>query len=62
MNEFVSLDKDIEGSPNRWRKFIDAEAPEKIKLPGEWKQKSPLQRLCIMRCLRPDRMVNLNKI
>lgn len=58
LNEFVSLDKDIEGSSNRWKKFVDAEAPEKMKLPGEWKQKSPIQRLCIMRCLRPDRMVN----
>lgn len=57
LNEFVSLDKDIEGSPNRWKKYIDDEAPEKTKLPGEWKQKSALQRLCIMRCLRPDRMV-----
>lgn len=55
--EFISLDKDIEGSPNRWKKFVDAEAPEKTKLPGEWKQKTALQRLCIMRCLRPDRMV-----
>lgn len=59
MNEFASLDKDIEGSPNRWRKFIDAEAPENAKFPGEWKQKSALQRLCIMRCIRPDRMVSL---
>jgi dynein heavy chain, axonemal len=38
---------------------VDAEAPEKIKLPGEWKQKTALQRLCIMRCLRPDRMVRI---
>lgn len=55
--EFATLDKDIEGSPNRWKKYVDAEAPEQTKLPGEWKQKSPLQRLCIIRCLRPDRMV-----
>lgn len=58
LSEFISLDKDIEGSPNRWKKFVDAEAPEKTKLPGEWKQKTALQRLCIMRCLRPDRMVS----
>ncbi len=58
MNDFMGLDKDIEGSPSRWKKFIEAEAPEKVKLPGEWKQRTPMQRLCIMRCLRPDRMVN----
>lgn len=57
MTEFFSLDKDIEGSPSRWKKFVDAEAPEKIKLPGEWKNKTALQKLCILRCLRPDRMV-----
>lgn len=25
-------------------------------MPGEWKNKNALQRLCIVRCLRPDRM------
>lgn len=58
LREFSSLDKDIEGSPNRWKKYVDDEAPEKTNLPGEWKQKSALQRLCIIRCLRPDRMVS----
>lgn len=57
LNEFSGLDKDIETSPNRWKKYIETDAPEKTKLPGEWKQKSALQRLCIIRCLRPDRMV-----
>ncbi|KAJ8945230.1 hypothetical protein NQ318_011210 [Aromia moschata] len=56
MDEFRSLDKDLEGSAKRWRKFVDSECPEKEKFPGEWKNKTTLQRLCIMRCLRPDRM------
>nr|CAH7754609.1 unnamed protein product [Callosobruchus chinensis] len=56
MDEFRSLDKDLEGSAKRWRKFVDSECPEKEKFPGEWKNKSSLQKLCIMRCLRPDRM------
>ncbi|KAJ8974477.1 hypothetical protein NQ317_016131 [Molorchus minor] len=56
MDEFKSLDKDLEGSAKRWRKFVDSECPEKEKFPGEWKNKTVLQRLCIMRCLRPDRM------
>ncbi|KAJ8925640.1 hypothetical protein NQ315_009485 [Exocentrus adspersus] len=56
LEDFKSLDKDLEGSAKRWRKFVDSECPEKEKLPGEWKNKSSLQRLCIMRCLRPDRM------
>ncbi|XP_023292211.2 dynein beta chain, ciliary [Lucilia cuprina] len=53
---FRGLDKDIEGSHKRWKKFIDSECPEKEKFPGEWKGKTAIQRLCIMRCIRPDRM------
>jgi len=56
MDEFRNLDKDIEGSFKRWKKFVESECPEKEKFPGEWKNKSALQRLCIMRALRPDRM------
>ncbi|KAL0819776.1 hypothetical protein ABMA28_007817 [Loxostege sticticalis] len=56
MDAFENLDKDIEGATKRWQKYTDGEAPERDKLPGEWKNKTPLQRLCIMRALRPDRM------
>ncbi|CAH8612156.1 unnamed protein product [Schistosoma mattheei] len=47
---------DIEGSAKRWKKLVEGEAPEKEKLPQEWKSKTPLQILCIFRALRPDRM------
>merc|ERR1719189_1425644 len=56
MEEFRNLDKDIEGSSKRWKKFLESEIPEKEKFPQEWKNKSDLQQLCMMRCLRPDRM------
>lgn len=56
LDEFKGLDKDLEGSAKRWRKFVDSECPEKEKFPGEWKNKNPLQHLCMMRALRPDRM------
>ncbi|XP_039284796.1 dynein beta chain, ciliary [Nilaparvata lugens] len=56
MDAFKSLDKDIEGSANRWKKFIEGESPEREKFPQEWKNKSALQRLCMMRSMRPDRM------
>ncbi|KAJ8713922.1 hypothetical protein PYW08_007542 [Mythimna loreyi] len=56
MDAFENLDKDIEGAVKRWQKYTEGEAPERDKLPGEWKNKSSLQRLCIMRALRPDRM------
>lgn len=53
---FKGIEKDIETSNKRWMKFADSENPENEKLPGEWKTKSAIQRLCIMRCIRPDRM------
>ncbi|XP_068770010.1 dynein axonemal heavy chain 9 [Struthio camelus] len=56
MEEFRNLDRDIEGSAKRWKKFVESECPEKEKFPQEWKNKSSLQRLCIMRAIRPDRM------
>ncbi|MGH0119442.1 UNVERIFIED_CONTAM: hypothetical protein FKN15_024185 [Acipenser sinensis] len=56
MDEFKNLNRDIEGSAKRWKKFVESEAPEKEKFPQEWKNKSSLQKLCMMRCLRPDRM------
>ena len=45
------------GSAKRWKKFVESEAPEKEKFPQEWKSKTSLQKLCIMRALRPDRML-----
>ncbi|XP_033023836.1 dynein heavy chain 11, axonemal-like [Lacerta agilis] len=56
MDEFRGLDKDIEGSPKRWKKVVESECPEKEKFPQEWKTKSSLQKLIMMRALRPDRM------
>uniref|UniRef100_A0A671R8K4 AAA+ ATPase domain-containing protein n=1 Tax=Sinocyclocheilus anshuiensis TaxID=1608454 RepID=A0A671R8K4_9TELE len=55
-SEFHNLDRDIEGSAKRWKKFSESECPEKEKFPQEWKNKTSLQRLCMMRALRPDRM------
>jgi hypothetical protein len=56
MEEFCNLDQDIEGSAKRWKKFVESECPEKEKFPQEWKNKTSLQRLCMMRALRPDKM------
>uniref|UniRef100_A0A8D9BW96 Dynein beta chain, ciliary n=3 Tax=Cacopsylla melanoneura TaxID=428564 RepID=A0A8D9BW96_9HEMI len=56
LEEFKGLDKDIESGAKRWKKFVEGDTPERDKYPGEWKSKSALQRLCLMRCLRPDRM------
>ncbi|NXX48555.1 DYH17 protein, partial [Tricholaema leucomelas] len=56
MEEFRNLDSDIEGSAKRWKKFVESEVPEKEVFPKEWKNKTALQKLCMLRCMRPDRM------
>ncbi|XP_056236518.1 dynein axonemal heavy chain 11 isoform X2 [Seriola aureovittata] len=56
MENFSGLDRDMESSPKRWRKIIESSCPEKERLPQEWKNKSSLQKLIILRALRPDRM------
>ncbi|KAK0086060.1 hypothetical protein PV325_003945 [Microctonus aethiopoides] len=55
-DEFRNLDRDIETSSKRWKKFVECECPEREKFPQEWKNKISLQRLCMLRALRPDRM------
>ncbi|ESO12478.1 hypothetical protein HELRODRAFT_155577 [Helobdella robusta] len=62
LDEFNNLDRDIEGSTKRWKKFVESEYPEKEKFPQEWKNKSSLQRMCMLRCLRPDRMTYAVKL
>eukprot|EP00066_Takifugu_rubripes_P027828 XP_011617094.1 PREDICTED: dynein heavy chain 9, axonemal [Takifugu rubripes] len=56
MEQFKDLDRDIEGSAKCWKKFVECECPEKEKFPQEWKNKTSLQKLCMMRVLRSDRM------
>ncbi|XP_077291064.1 dynein heavy chain at 93AB [Arctopsyche grandis] len=54
--DFRNLDRDIETSSKRWKKLIEMDSPEREKFPQEWKNKTPIQRLCMLRALRPDRM------
>ncbi|KAK3551295.1 hypothetical protein QTP70_013939, partial [Hemibagrus guttatus] len=56
LEAFRGLDRDIEGSPKRWRKLVESECPEREHLPLDWKKKNTLQRLIILRAMRPDRM------
>ncbi|XP_053089780.1 dynein axonemal heavy chain 11 isoform X1 [Pangasianodon hypophthalmus] len=56
LEAFRGLDRDVEGSPKRWRKLVESECPERECLPLDWKKKNPLQRLIILRAMRPDRM------
>ncbi|KAI5103364.1 dynein beta chain, ciliary, partial [Silurus meridionalis] len=56
MDDFKDLDNDIESLATSWKKFVESEAPEKELFPRDWKKKTAIQKLCMMRCMRPDRM------
>ena len=57
LSQFRNLDRDIENNAKRWAAFVDGPTPERDKFPQEWKKKSPFQKLCMLRTLRPDRMI-----
>uniref|UniRef100_A0A8C4HJQ5 Dynein, axonemal, heavy polypeptide 9 like n=1 Tax=Dicentrarchus labrax TaxID=13489 RepID=A0A8C4HJQ5_DICLA len=46
-DEFRGLDRDIEGSPKRWKKMVESECPEKEKFPQEWKGKRRFFPFCV---------------
>ncbi|XP_061771898.1 dynein axonemal heavy chain 11 [Nerophis ophidion] len=58
MEAFNGLDRDIESSHKRWRKIVESSCPEKERLPQDWKNKSCMQKLIILRALRPDRVTH----
>ena len=57
MNAFKNLDRDIENNAKKWETFVDGSTPEKDKFPMEWKKKNTFQKLCMLRTMRPDRMI-----
>ncbi|CAF1051829.1 unnamed protein product, partial [Rotaria magnacalcarata] len=59
---FHGLDREIEIASKRWKKYVENEAPELEKPPGEWKSKSTMRQLCILRAVRPDRMLYALKL
>ncbi|KAL4716976.1 hypothetical protein ACJJTC_012787 [Scirpophaga incertulas] len=54
--QFRDLDRDIETNPLKWKKMVETECPEREKFPPDWQNKIGLERLCMLRALRPDRM------
>jgi dynein heavy chain, axonemal len=61
---FVELVKDLKANhATSWKVWYDLEAPETVPIPGGYHDRlTPLQRLAIMRCFRPDRVYNAVKL
>lgn len=56
VENFQGLCEDLVGGAKRWREWVSLERPEDEFLPGDWKKLKPLQKLLVVRALRPDRV------
>ena len=59
---FEDLPKEFAQHSNEWLKVYESETPHRAALPGKWntdinEDGIPFERLCILRCIRPDRVV-----
>lgn len=58
IDEFTKLPSDLVDAAPRFMEWYNHEKPETEKLPLDWSQldKTPFQKLLVLRCLRPDRL------
>jgi dynein heavy chain len=60
---FSDLLKDFRSNTMVWKEWYDLESPEAVPIPSKFHEKlTPLQRLAVMRCFRPDRVYNAVKL
>lgn len=55
---FADLVDDVCKSIKFWRAWMEDEKAEKSPLPQKFADKTPFQRLCLIRAMRPDRITN----
>jgi len=56
--KFEGLDKSVAQKLSLWRAYFDSSDTHKERIPGSWQAElDPLQRLCVLRCFRPDKVV-----
>ncbi|XP_044073688.1 dynein axonemal heavy chain 7 isoform X2 [Siniperca chuatsi] len=58
MERFKGLRHDMARLRNEWKKVYDSPNPHKTPFPDEWQKKlSQFQRMLVIRCLRPDKVI-----
>ena len=61
--ELGALLADFKANVDVWKDWYDLEAPESVPIPNGFHPRLlPMQRLCVMRCFRPDRVYNAVKL
>jgi len=60
---FADLLKHFKSNVDEWKSWYDLESPETVQIPGGFQDSlTPMQRLGVMRCFRPDRVYNAVKL
>ncbi|KAI8468854.1 MAG: dynein heavy chain 8 [Monoraphidium minutum] len=54
---FMGLDAAVADRPDDWKGVYDAAAPEAAALPGLFAGLDAFRRICVLRCLRPDKVL-----
>lgn len=57
LHSFKDLRKKFLGQKDQWKIVYDSVEPYKESFPGEWNELKDFQRLCVIRCIRPDKIV-----
>lgn len=56
IKEFAALTSSFTKDINLWQQIFDSTEPHKMEFPSPFKKVTPLERLCILRCLRRDKI------
>tara|TARA_B100001250_G_scaffold412602_1_gene444279 strand:- start:1784 stop:3040 length:1257 start_codon:yes stop_codon:yes gene_type:complete len=54
---FRGLREHVDRCPHQWRTLYDSTDPQEEPLPDTWDKLTGLKRLCVLRCVRPDKVV-----
>ena len=57
LGNFKGIEAHVAANIEAWEKVYNDPAPQDATLPGDWQKLNSLQKLCVLRCLRPDKCV-----